>query len=337
MTQCLPDYSRLGLTTHPPLILSMQSSASKSLQACKASVRNIQYTSKPRAGPAIPSRLARSLQTSCSRLQTLRASASRPRRYTSSSLSTDTTSTDSDTVFADPHRPGLFYHLVPAPTPISASRPAFALSFLAEPPRAPDAPSVIGWLPAQTEEVDPPGGGGQTAALRDFRENGAYYPPRFALSSGALMGTSRGVPAAATRYDCAGAARRGGRGLGGCGDRAAGGVDAYPRCVFALCCVVLSCVFQAERRVCTVQTSGTCPRSTASVTRTTLSGACSCATARCCRRRMRRCRRTACAPRTACCSSRRGSRRAFSGGSLKIIGCRARAGVIYLARRCGLA
>ncbi len=138
----------------------MQSSTIKSIRACKASVRNILRTSPLRAGP---SRLvARSLQTSCSHLHAPRASVTRPRRYISSTINTDSDATAStDTVFADPHRPGLFYHLVPAPTPISATRPAFALSFIAEPPRASDAPSVIGWLPAQTEEADPQTGGGR--------------------------------------------------------------------------------------------------------------------------------------------------------------------------------
>ena len=183
----------------------MQSTTSKSIRACKASARNILRTSPSRAGP---SRLARFLQTSCSHLHTPRASVARPRRYISSSLSTDTDATTStDTIFADPHRPGLFYHLVPAPTPISATRPAFALSFLAEPPRALDAPSVIGWLPAQTEAVDPPDGGGQTAALRDFRENGACRTcaPQL-IASERTDGPYRGFLEDVARDNCAGAA-----------------------------------------------------------------------------------------------------------------------------------
>ncbi|KJA25432.1 hypothetical protein HYPSUDRAFT_134711 [Hypholoma sublateritium FD-334 SS-4] len=156
-------------------MLSTQSSVGRSFRACNISARTILYPSKSRIGPAT-CRRARFLQTSCGRLLgSSRVSTPHSRRYISSSLNTDTdTTTSTNTVFADPHRPGLFYHLVPGPTPISATRPAFALSFLAEPPRAPEAPSVIGWLPAQAEEADPPGGGGQTAALRDFRENGAF-------------------------------------------------------------------------------------------------------------------------------------------------------------------
>ncbi|KAF9471101.1 hypothetical protein BDN70DRAFT_820464 [Pholiota conissans] len=61
-----------------------------------------------------------------------------------------------DIVFPDPHRPDLFYHLVHAPTPLSKTLPAFALSFLDRSPSSVDSPAVIGWLPAQTYETDTP-------------------------------------------------------------------------------------------------------------------------------------------------------------------------------------
>lgn len=65
----------------------------------------------------------------------------------------------------DPTRPDLFYHLISPPNPLSAHVPAYALSFLATPPRTSAASAVIGWLPAQS------GGEGQEAGLNDFKEN----------------------------------------------------------------------------------------------------------------------------------------------------------------------
>ncbi|KAG0704132.1 hypothetical protein DFH29DRAFT_913101 [Suillus ampliporus] len=72
-------------------------------------------------------------------------------RYSSSSSAT-----------SDPSRPDLFYHLVSLPT----SGPAYALSFLTQPPPTPDSCSVIGWLPAETT-----GEGDAEAGLNDFVEN----------------------------------------------------------------------------------------------------------------------------------------------------------------------
>ena len=68
---------------------------------------------------------------------------------------------------SDPSRPDLFYHLVPPPTPISPSVPAFALSFLPDMPASAASAAVLGWLPAASEE-----GPEQEAGLNDFRENG---------------------------------------------------------------------------------------------------------------------------------------------------------------------
>ncbi|KAI0372533.1 hypothetical protein BV20DRAFT_1034592 [Pilatotrama ljubarskyi] len=65
--------------------------------------------------------------------------------------------------FPDPDRPGLFYHLFPAPTSISSSTPVFALSFLPEAPPSVLSSTVIGWLPASGE--------GEEAGLNDFVEN----------------------------------------------------------------------------------------------------------------------------------------------------------------------
>jgi hypothetical protein len=86
--------------------------------------------------------------------------SSTPRR-----LSADGTLLDAT---PDPSRPDLFYHLTTAPS----GAPRYALSFL---PRlsaalAPDAPAVLGWLPAAAPGAD---GGDGDAGLNDFVENRA--------------------------------------------------------------------------------------------------------------------------------------------------------------------
>ncbi|EPQ51902.1 hypothetical protein GLOTRDRAFT_80907 [Gloeophyllum trabeum ATCC 11539] len=68
--------------------------------------------------------------------------------------------------FADPTRPDLFYHLLPPPTPLSPTAPAFALSFLPSPPPSATSCTIIGWLPAE--------GAGEQAGLNDFVENPAF-------------------------------------------------------------------------------------------------------------------------------------------------------------------
>jgi hypothetical protein len=73
--------------------------------------------------------------------------------------------------FEDPSRKGLFYHLVPPPTPLSAARPVFAVSLLADAPPSPESSTVLGWLPAET-----PGDDGN-AGLNDFVENRALRCP----------------------------------------------------------------------------------------------------------------------------------------------------------------
>lgn len=60
----------------------------------------------------------------------------------------------STTSFEDPSRKGLFYHLVPPPTPLSATRPVFAVSLLADAPPSPESSTVLGWLPAETPGDD---------------------------------------------------------------------------------------------------------------------------------------------------------------------------------------
>ncbi|KAF9525056.1 hypothetical protein CPB83DRAFT_897333 [Crepidotus variabilis] len=95
----------------------------------------------------------------------------RPTRRTYNSHVSHTT----DVVFDDPHRPDLFYHLVKAPTPLSSLQPAYALSFLREPPPHVDSPVIIGWLPAQTIQETPSNAGSPTqergASLQDFVGN----------------------------------------------------------------------------------------------------------------------------------------------------------------------
>lgn len=75
------------------------------------------------------------------------------------------------TTFEDPSRKGLFYHLVPPPTPLSDTRPVFAVSLLADAPPSPESSTVLGWLPAQTPGDD------RDAGLNDFVENRALRCP----------------------------------------------------------------------------------------------------------------------------------------------------------------
>jgi len=74
------------------------------------------------------------------------------------------------TTFEDPSRKGLFYHLVPPPTPLSDTRPVFAVSLLADAPPSPESSTVLGWLPAQTH------GDNRDAGLNDFVENPRFLP-----------------------------------------------------------------------------------------------------------------------------------------------------------------
>ena len=100
-----------------------------------------------------------------------------PRHFTSSpvhALPSDGPSSPeipTSTTFEDPSRKGLFYHLVPPPTPLSATRHVFAVSFLADAPPSPESSTVLGWLPAET-----PGDDGN-AGLNDFVENRALRCP----------------------------------------------------------------------------------------------------------------------------------------------------------------
>ena len=97
------------------------------------------------------------------------------RRFTSARVVSDGPSsshsqTQTTTSFEDPSRKGLFYHLVPPPTPLSDSRPAFAVSLLADPPPSSESSTVLGWLPAETPGDD------RGAGLNDFVENRACIP-----------------------------------------------------------------------------------------------------------------------------------------------------------------
>lgn len=99
-----------------------------------------------------------------------------PRHFTSSpvhALPSDGPSPEipTSTTFEDPSRKGLFYHLVPPPTPLSATRPAFAVSLLGDAPHSPESSTILGWLPAETPEDD------GNAGLNDFVENRALRCP----------------------------------------------------------------------------------------------------------------------------------------------------------------
>jgi hypothetical protein len=98
------------------------------------------------------------------------------RHFTSSpvhALPSDGPSPETPTrsTFEDPSRKGLFYHLVPPPTPLSATRPVFAVSLLADAPPSPESSTVLGWLPAETPGDD------YNAGLNDFVENRALRCP----------------------------------------------------------------------------------------------------------------------------------------------------------------
>ncbi len=82
-------------------------------------------------------------------------------------------------VFSDPYRPGLFYHLLNPPTPLSRTLPAFGLSFLHRTPPSVNSAVVIGWLPAQKYGSGDNGVAGANSSqsqenetsLQDFRAN----------------------------------------------------------------------------------------------------------------------------------------------------------------------
>ncbi|KAI9463952.1 hypothetical protein BJY52DRAFT_876856 [Lactarius psammicola] len=87
------------------------------------------------------------------------------------------------TTFEDPSRKGLFYHLVPPPTPLSNTRPVFAVSLLADPPPFSESSTVLGWLPAETPGDD------REAGLNDFVQNPRFLPLLHeAISSGLTEG-----------------------------------------------------------------------------------------------------------------------------------------------------
>ena len=96
---------------------------------------------------------------------TLSAHKQRPRPLSVRHFSSTWSLKDQTITFEDPSRKGLFYHLVPPPTPLSSTRPVFAVSLLADPPPFSDSSTVLGWLPAETPGED------QEAGLNDFLQN----------------------------------------------------------------------------------------------------------------------------------------------------------------------
>jgi len=92
------------------------------------------------------------------------------RPFTSARVLSDQVSPHLTTTFEDPARKGLFYHLVPPPTPLSNTRPAFAVSLLAHPPPSAESSTILGWLPAETPGKD------RDAGLNDFVPNPRFLP-----------------------------------------------------------------------------------------------------------------------------------------------------------------
>ena len=104
------------------------------------------------------------------RSSTLSGHEQRPRLLSVRHFSSTWSLKDQDqiTTFEDPSRKGLFYHLVPPPTPLSDTRSVFAVSFLSDPPPFSESSTVLGWLPAETPGDD------HEAGLNDFVQNCAY-------------------------------------------------------------------------------------------------------------------------------------------------------------------
>ncbi|KAI0057271.1 hypothetical protein BV25DRAFT_1909551 [Artomyces pyxidatus] len=105
-----------------------------------------------------------------------------PRPYTLARRQITSTSSlhDQQTVFKDPSHEGLFYHLVPPPTPLSETHPVFAVSLLETPPTHSTSSTILGWLPAETPGEE------DTAGLNDFRENPRFRPLLHEAISSAL-------------------------------------------------------------------------------------------------------------------------------------------------------
>lgn len=93
-----------------------------------------------------------------------------PLRYQAyARVSTSTPPPPTGTSFEEPTRPGVFYHLVQAPNPLSRTQPAFALSFLPTPPKSTASPTIVGFLPAEEGN-----GAEEGLGLHDFKENRGY-------------------------------------------------------------------------------------------------------------------------------------------------------------------
>ncbi|KAF5346474.1 hypothetical protein D9756_010029 [Leucocoprinus leucothites] len=109
-------------------------------------------------------------------------------------LSTTTThAPHSSQSFSEPSRPDLFYHIVQAPTPISKTLPAYALSFSSEKPPSSLSTTIIGWLPAQEKAREGTPGSQSNAGdatLADFVVNPAFVD---VLHSAIKDGLTEGV------------------------------------------------------------------------------------------------------------------------------------------------
>lgn len=95
--------------------------------------------------------------------------------------------------FSEPSRPDLFYHIVQAPTPISKTLPAYALSFSSEKPPSSLSTTIIGWLPAQEKAREGTPGSQSNAGdatLADFVVNPAFVD---VLHSAIKDGLTEGV------------------------------------------------------------------------------------------------------------------------------------------------
>jgi hypothetical protein len=86
------------------------------------------------------------------------------------------------TVFADPDRPDLFYHLLEPPTLISRTHPVYGVSFLDSLGSSPgipiaDSPKIVGYLPAAIPGEERDTAGRTEAGLNDFKENSEFSLP----------------------------------------------------------------------------------------------------------------------------------------------------------------
>lgn len=138
-----------------------------------------------------------------------------------------------DSIFRDPKRPELFYHLVNPPTPLSPASNVFAVSFLDQPLHNAESSAILGWVPApdaksslSSEEV------AKRVTWRNFRENGESQVLTLVRRGGIVICCDvshiQGRPSQEYLRDFA---RRERRCLGEFGEVFAGWVDAHSRSV----------------------------------------------------------------------------------------------------------